>query len=47
MPTKHIMPERSIVIVCTIYQQYFLNLKNREQEFAFVHKPYSRNYRTI
>lgn len=24
MPTKHIKPERSIVIVCTIYQQYFL-----------------------
>lgn len=22
MPTKHIKPERSIVIVCTIYQQY-------------------------
>lgn len=27
MPTKHIKPERSIVIVCTIYQQYFLNKK--------------------
>lgn len=25
MPTKHIKPERSIVIVCTIYQRYFLN----------------------
>lgn len=24
MPTKHITPERSIVIVCTIYQQYLL-----------------------
>lgn len=32
MPTKHIKPERSIVIVCTIYQQYFLKQKNREQE---------------
>lgn len=27
MPTKHIKPERSIVIVCTIYQQYFLKQK--------------------
>jgi hypothetical protein len=27
MPTKHIKPERSIVIVCTIYQQYFFKIK--------------------